>query len=247
MKEESLSPAVGSVGYRKRKWSPSGSDSGSTIKNEHQVSRSPDASLSDDNMPAEGGSFATKALGKRTRLSKLVRPLPLALAKATVQTNVPHDRSLLPQDIWQYVFSFLPPTTLGQLLQINHSFNDLLTPGRTLAPNETSRKGTLSLQNQEHLWSTSRKMFFPGLPRPPSVVSELELWRLLRGYSCQYCGKRASTNSLSTAPAPWSAGPGPDNIRVIWPFAVRACSPCLRTRLRKVRPVVFLECYSTNT
>jgi hypothetical protein len=66
------------------------------------------------------------------------------------------------------------------------------------------------------------------------TMTELEMWKLIRGTSCQFCGKRATQKFSLPSSDPWNAGPGLDNIRSIWPFRIRCCGPCLLPKLVKV-------------
>ncbi|QVM06328.1 hypothetical protein D8B26_001040 [Coccidioides posadasii str. Silveira] len=147
------------------------------------------------------------------------------------------DKSKLPGEIWQHVFSFLPPTSLGRVLQVNHVFKDLLTADVT----ELSAKGatprSLKYVHPNSIWSSSRKTFHPGMPRPLSHLSELDMWRLVRGTACQFCNKSGFISSSDNSV--WENGPGINGVRIIWPFAVRACSECIHNNCEKEMDLLF--------
>ncbi|KAI1941839.1 hypothetical protein LOZ58_002559 [Ophidiomyces ophidiicola] len=145
---------------------------------------------------------------------------------------VPLDRSNLPGEMWQHVFTFLPPISLGRLLKVNTIFKDLLTD----APVKRSTRGLLKFIHPNHIWSSSRKTFHPGMPRPLSSLSELDMWRLVCGTGCQFC-KKSSFSSFDGSI--WEGGPGPNGTRIIWPFAVRACSECLQKNCEKEMDLLF--------
>ena len=157
-----------------------------------------------------------------------------------------HDREMcvssLPLQIWQTIFCFVPPVFLGRLLRVNRAFNFLLTPSATRGPDpKLSYQFTRDL-SPPSIWAASRKRFCPGLPRPLHGMEELEMWRLLRGSTCQLCGN-SKTLLTSNASKPWSSGPGDRGVRVIWPFGVRSCGPCLRVHCEKVGIVDILYHY----
>ena len=142
---------------------------------------------------------------------------------------------LLPPQIWQHVFCFVPPVFLGRLLRINRSFNALLTPEKPT--NELSlprAEGSLQYISPESIWQASRKRFAPGLPRPLKGLHELDMWRLLRGSDCQVCGERKTLLTTHGSMNLWNSGPGSNGVRVVWPFGVRMCAGCLRDRTEKV-------------
>lgn len=138
----------------------------------------------------------------------------------------------LSPEILQHIFSFVNPISLGCLLSVCRLFHTLLDPDQEL-PSITPI-GPILLQKQNDLWAQSRRVHLPGYPRPLFGTSELQMWRLLRVRRCQFCQKKAKAvpsymNSLS-----WNSGPGPNDVRSIWPFAIRSCGPCLENRLKQV-------------
>ena len=151
----------------------------------------------------------------------------------SAQAGVPLDRSELPGELWQHIFKFLPPHTLGRLLCVSKSFNRLLAPDQAELPSEHATLGALKCLHPNAIWAASRKIFHPGMPRPLTHLNELQMWNLVAGTFCQFCNKRSSSHILDAAP--WESGPGKDGVRVIWPFGVRACGECLESRCVKVR------------
>ena len=183
--------------------------------------------------PAEQHVVSSELAPKRTRLQDLSPASDLTIAQPAGRTKVPSNLSELPSELLQHIFTFVPPLFLGRLLRVNQRINALLDPSKVLPQLRHNLNSSLSLQDQDHVWLVARKRFHQGMPRPLSSVSELELWRLLLSSSCQFCAKKATTDPPSSS-NPWNAGPGPESIRIIWPFAVTSCGSCLSTHLVKV-------------
>lgn len=140
----------------------------------------------------------------------------------------------LPAEVWQRVFVHLPPAMLCRCLRVCKSFNQWLTS--TSAP-PTARKDTPKIQvlDSESIWTNSRKTFFPTLPRPLAQFSELGMLKLVGGRSCQFCHRPPVPSPATTV---LNAGPGPNGLRVIWPFGIRSCGLCLQPRSLKVNPTL---------
>lgn len=145
--------------------------------------------------------------------------------------SLPADMSKLPMEVWHHVFTFLPPVTLGMLLRVNKTFHFHLAPRDMEFLNRSAVYGLLKPLSSNSIWSASRKAFHPGIPRPLADMTELEMWKLIGGTSCQFCGKSVS-GSLSES-LPWESGPGANGVRIIWPFGVRTCGACLILRTEK--------------
>lgn len=143
--------------------------------------------------------------------------------------------SNLPIGIWQHVFCFVPPVFLGRLLRVNRAFNHCLTTGN---PNQQLSKpsvpGVVKSLSSEAVWAASRKRFCPGLPKPIRGLRELDMWRLLRGRHCQLCGGNKDSDPDFSSDSPWELGPGATRVRVVWPWGVRLCGPCVQTHSEKV-------------
>ena len=142
--------------------------------------------------------------------------------------------SALPAILWQHVLCYVPPVFLGRLLRVNHAFNTYLTPGKAVEDSRVLPNSIIQPLKAEDIWIASRKRFAAGLPRPMHGMEELDMWRLLRGQNCQICDKNKEAIPASNMEAPWECGPGDTSVRIIWPFAVRCCGPCLRDVSKKV-------------
>jgi F-box domain len=224
---------------KKRKRSPYASDSESQTMVGDSTSEANNGLASGHTSPAEQRASSLDIGPKRTRLDGLSPASDLTIAQPAARAKVPSKLSELPPELLQHIFTFLPPLFLGRLLRVSRVINTLLDPNKVLPQVHRGPQGCLSLLDQDHVWSVSRKRFIPGLPRPLSSVSELELWRLLLGSSCQFCGKRTTLDPPS-AVSPWNSGPGTESVRIIWPFAVRSCGSCLSARLVKVMGSQYL-------
>ncbi|KAK6064460.1 hypothetical protein SCUP515_11784 [Seiridium cupressi] len=139
----------------------------------------------------------------------------------------PSARSLLPAEIWQHIFTFIPPQGLGILLQVNKLFNSYLDRSPFQCPLPMpSAVGHLSALQPDAIWRAARKRYWPKMPAPLKERTELDMWRLVHNKSCQFCGKVAhGIQSLVNAKA--KPGPGTEGVRLIWPFGIRSCGPCL--------------------
>lgn len=144
------------------------------------------------------------------------------------------DRSKLAVEVWQHIFTFCPPRTLGRLLKVNRLFNVYLDPSSQVQcerPHPLSKTAVPVLQPNS-IWQASRRRFWPGMAIPLQDKTELYMWQLSCSSSCQHCG---STLPLQTDPSDaWQYGPGKDGIAIVWPFATRSCGSCLLTNSIKV-------------
>lgn len=141
----------------------------------------------------------------------------------------------LPVEIWQHIFSFVPPAFLGRLLRVNHLFYANLTSATNEpASRDMENRHAVRPVSADEVWAASRKRFAPGLPRPTLGLSELERMRLLLGRQCQICGEAKVQNFATSLESPLESGPGDKGVRVIWPFGVRSCGPCLHKCSEKV-------------
>lgn len=139
----------------------------------------------------------------------------------------------LPDKILRHIFMFLHPVTLGRLIRVNRRFHSLLDPSVPLQE-DLAPTSQIALQSQDKIWAASRRRFLPGFPKPLEKLTELDMWRLIRGRSCQFCHAASSKERSETSTSPWSAGPGPVDVRTIWPFRIRSCGRCLEKRIVKV-------------
>ena len=130
--------------------------------------------------------------------------------------------------LWQRVFCFVPPVFLGRLLRVCRTFHSLLTESSDHGPiQEQNASGSPRLMLSRSIWTASRQRFAPGLPKPLRNRDELDMWRLLRGSDCQICGQKRTLITTGNNLDPWHSGPGANGVRVIWPFGIRSCGPCL--------------------
>lgn len=139
----------------------------------------------------------------------------------------------LPGQVWQHVFLFLPPVTLGRLLRVNRAFYTLLTS--VDEPSSGSQHlSTLPVVSSNFIWLSARKAHFPTFPRPLMDMSELAMWRLLGGRCCQFCAKTSRQDQSWTFKSAFEDGPGLDGVRIVWPFGVRTCGRCLEAHSQTV-------------
>ena len=139
--------------------------------------------------------------------------------------------SALPAVLWQQILCYLHPVFLGRMLSVNRAFNTLLTPGHNEQdPTDISKQPL----NAEAIWAVSRARFCPGIPRSIHGLKELQMWKLLIGNDCQICGKVRTDIPVANPQDPWGSGPGDTGVRIVWPFGLRCCGPCLQEKTQKV-------------
>lgn len=171
-------------------------------------------------------------LGKPAKKVKLDQDNPM---KHGSKFHIPSDRSLLPAEIWHHVFTFVPPRTLGSVLQVNKVFHCYLSrqgPALQCRALPPLSRTTVSVLQPDAIWQSSRRRHWPKMPAPLLGKTELDMWRLLYSRRCQFCrclSQRASVEALEP-------GPGVDGVKIIWPFSVTSCGPCLLTNSIKVSP-----------
>ena len=140
----------------------------------------------------------------------------------------------LPVELWQHIFLYLPPAMLCRCLRVCRTFNNYLTQTKAVpVARKTSSKGQprVRVLDSEAIWSNARKNFFSNMPRPLARCNELQMLQLIGGKTCQFC---YSPPEPSPATSPFNSGPGPDGLRVFWPFGVRACGRCIESNTLKV-------------
>ncbi|KAJ4424786.1 hypothetical protein N0V82_000505 [Gnomoniopsis sp. IMI 355080] len=146
--------------------------------------------------------------------------------------NSSSDRSQLPAGVWQHIFTFCPPRTLGRLLRVNRLFNMCLNPSSTVHGKQPSLFRTaVTILKPNSIWQLSRRRFWPSMPSPLQDKTELYMWQLSCSSSCQHCGSSMSEQEDSIDP--WQSGPGKDGVAIIWPFATRSCGLCLLSKSTK--------------
>lgn len=150
--------------------------------------------------------------------------------------NASPDRSRMPAEIWNRIFTFCPPRTLGKLLFVNRLFNAYLDPSSVVQCKrpEPLSVGFLSVLKPNSIWQASRRRFWPGMPIPLKDKSELYMWQLCCSTSCQHCGFKPIEPQQNDASDPWQSGPGKDGVALIWAFATRSCGACLLSKSTKV-------------
>ncbi|KAI1618537.1 hypothetical protein EDD37DRAFT_270593 [Exophiala viscosa] len=152
-----------------------------------------------------------------------------------IRSDEPRGRATLgklPPEILQHICTFLHPISLGRMICVNRHIRSLLDPAVPLPPS-SSQIRYLKLRSQESVWATSRKRFLHGFPKPMHDMGELQMWRLIRRRACQFCGKLSRKREETASTSPWEAGPGPENVRTIWPFRIMSCGRCLGDRIVK--------------
>jgi len=193
--------------------------------------------LSDADME-NGASAATVALDSTASTKKVKLSLPSALNKPGLPPAVE-----LPPELWQQVFTHLSPAILSRCLRVCKLFNVCLTQMKAGPP--ASKKGaTLArAMESEAIWSQLRKTSYPSLPRPLVGFSELRMFQLIGGNTCQSCGKLHVKHPVNNA---FSAGPGETGVRVIFPFHLRLCGSCFTNDALTVRHIPNLLQYSSD-
>lgn len=153
----------------------------------------------------------------------------------TPEGRLPFDRYLLPAEIWQHVFTFASPRTLGRLLRVNKVFRAYLDPQSPACASAIASlsRSVVPLRQPEVIWQASRRLFRPWMPNPLNEMTELGMWKLSCNFVCDFCDNRQNTVS-SVSLDQWHSGPGGAGVRPIWAFAIRACGPCLQLRTVKV-------------
>ena len=179
---------------------------------------------------------SVEATGKRRRTD------PFNSTQSTTSQAVPGisvDNELygLNLILWKRIFCFVPPVFLGRLLRVSRSFHMLLTTNSKSSDATSNGHGLVNGPSSESIWTSSRKIFAPGLPKPLKGQRDLEMWKLLRGNHCQSCGQEKTLMTGSSDRDPWQNGPGNDGVRVIWPFRIRTCGPCLDSQCEQVTKI----------
>lgn len=168
---------------------------------------------------------------KRVRLGQddVSRP------EASNGTRVAREKKL-PAEIWQHIFTFLPPKCLGRLLSVNKLFHNCLNPSPSANASSTPSTSPclLPTMKPDAIWQASRRFFWPRMPAPLKSKSELDMWRLVCSPTCKFCSIRGQPQS----PIPgdqWKRGPGAKGVSPIFPFFATSCGSCLAEKSIKVR------------
>ncbi len=142
--------------------------------------------------------------------------------------------SALPAALWQHILCYVPPVFLGRLISVNRAFSAFLTPGKSEEDPMPLSNSVVQPLKAESIWAISRRRYCPGLPRPIRGLNELKMWKLLRGNSCQICGRVKFDTPVANPHDPWESGPGDTGVRIVWPFGLRCCGPCVQANTQKV-------------
>ncbi|KAK6394977.1 hypothetical protein LTR65_001166 [Meristemomyces frigidus] len=141
------------------------------------------------------------------------------------QPEVPSEKSpaeSLPTELWQQVFLRLSPVMLSRCLRVSKAFNTYLTKTKAQPVAKKVQKKVRVLDS-DTVWAEARKLYFPNMPRPLMRCNELGMLQLVGGKTCQFCNRPPRP---VPATSPFNAGPGPDGLRVVWPFGIRTCGQC---------------------
>lgn len=141
----------------------------------------------------------------------------------------------LPPPVWQHVFLFCSLADLGRLMQVNRSFFSYLTDVRNVSVSKPDST-CLRLLKSESVWASARNALSPRPPKPLAGFTELQMWQLAWSQRCQFCTKLGLATSGDDI---WQQGPGENGVRVIWPFGIRACGPCLLQHCQTVGCTCF--------
>ncbi|KZM26326.1 hypothetical protein ST47_g2546 [Ascochyta rabiei] len=145
----------------------------------------------------------------------------------------------LPPAVWQHIFSFCSLADLGRLIQVNRPFRSYLSDVSNVSLSKPEH-GCLHLLKSEALWASARNAFNSNAPKPLPGLTELHMWQLVWSKRCQFCNKLDSSVSLpGSAEKLWQQGPGEAGVRTIWPFAIRACGPCLMQQCQTDASLLF--------
>lgn len=166
-----------------------------------------------------------EALEDPTKKRKLSTP-----PQPAVPTKKP-PAERLPAALWQQVFLRLSPAMLTRCLRVSKAFKTYLTQIKAQPVVAKKDQKKVRLLDSDAIWCEARKNYFPNMPRPLARCNELEMLQLIGGKTCQFCHR-------SPRPAPatsqFNAGPGPDGLRVVWPFGIRTCGQCWEHNTLKV-------------
>ncbi|KAH0498810.1 hypothetical protein TgHK011_006041 [Trichoderma gracile] len=157
-------------------------------------------------------------------------------------------------EVWQHIFTLVPPRSLGKLMCVNRLFHKYLDPTSSFkvsAP-DSDLPSLLPKLAPNNIWRASRHSHWPSMPSPLSGRSELDMWRFACSRSCQFCG-RVDETDYAGDPLPWSRGPGNNTVTHVFQFFVTSCGQCLVKNSVKVsaipsRPWVggaFTTCWLT--
>ncbi|KAI9846517.1 MAG: hypothetical protein M1837_003938 [Sclerophora amabilis] len=151
------------------------------------------------------------------------------------RSPLPLNRSKLPDELWQSILTYVPPPSLARVMGVNRKFAKYLASSQNPGAEKTGSRPIDPKENleAEAIWTASRKLFCPGMPKPLEGRSELEMWQLLCNKRCTFCGKVDLSSDVQPASPPWEPELEKNGVTVIWPFRVRSCGPCLLKQSEK--------------
>lgn len=190
----------------------------------------------DSHGSADESSSSRQAENLMGNLSRIKRPRANGNSVGTV-ADLSCKSSTLPAVIWQHVFCYVPPVSLGRMLSVNHAFNTYLTPSESEEDATPLPNSIIQPLKAEAIWAISRRKFCPGIPRPIHGLNELEMWKLLKGNGCQICEQVKDDSPVANPHDLWESGPGDTGVKVVWPFGLRCCGRCLQENTQKVSTV----------
>ena len=240
MEEGSSSPESITFTLGKRKRSPSSPSHHPFVDGDKLDELHADPSFG--HHTSERGQDSGNDSQKRAKLRSHDTASPRLRQQIASGKNAERDASILPPEMWQQIFTFLPPESLGRLLSVNRRFNSLLDVRTILPAPQIHKPGHLRLRPQLSVWLSVRRSLYPGMPRSLFSMPDPDLWKLFLGRKCQFCGRPDAPGLSGSATTPWNSGPGPERVRLVWPFAVTSCSSCLSTRLVKVGEACIFAC-----
>lgn len=167
---------------------------------------------------------------KRVKTRVKTEEVPL-MTKGNVRKN-----GVLPSGIWHLILKYCTPKVLGLLQSINKDFNTWLTEPSPSINSDLPTTGCDSTSAND-IWRMSRNRYFKGVPGPLNGVSELRMWQLTLGRTCQYCG-RPESQDLGQSSSKWRRGPGAEGVSPIWQFHLRSCGRCLQLNTVKASSLV---------
>ena len=166
------------------------------------------------NVPAANGKVA-----KKRRISPPALPA----------VNGAPDVAGWPAYLWQHTFKNLSPAMLCRCMRVCKLFRAYLTNAAS-APTRKNAKRSL---DSEPVWQQARAHTYPGMPKPLAGFTELQMYKLMSGTTCETCKKTFPPRAVRPTSV-YDAGPGDHGVRVIWPFRLRLCGDCFMNNARKV-------------
>lgn len=148
------------------------------------------------------------------------------------------DMSLkVPDEIWQHILSFLPPTALGRMLSVNRRLNQLLMvdkPQNSQADETSSSRGILKPLSSSDVWSLSRKLYHHDWPDPLYPFDEYSMCKFIFRKQCASCNSKTREDAASGCVV------RNDGVSILWPFATQMCTSCFAAHSQNVCSVFII-------